>query len=24
YLTDTKNTIIDERHLLREGGTHHE
>ncbi|WP_398574999.1 SAUGI family uracil-DNA glycosylase inhibitor, partial [Staphylococcus sp. HMSC10C03] len=21
---DTKNTIIDERHLLREGGTHHE
>ena len=20
YLTDTKNTIIDERHLLREGG----
>lgn len=24
YLTDTKNTIIDERHLLREGGAHHE
>lgn len=24
YLTDTKNTIIDERHLLKEGGTHHE
>ena len=24
YLTDTKNTIIDERHLLREGGTHDE
>ncbi|ENU1865494.1 SAUGI family uracil-DNA glycosylase inhibitor [Staphylococcus hominis] len=24
YLTDTKNTIIDERHLLREGGDQHE
>ena len=24
YLTDTKNTIIDERHLLREGGNNHE
>ncbi len=24
YLTDTKNTIIDERHLLREGGNDHE
>ena len=24
YLTDTKNTIIDERHLLKEGGENHE
>ncbi|EJX19334.1 MULTISPECIES: SAUGI family uracil-DNA glycosylase inhibitor [Staphylococcus] len=24
YLTDTKNTIIDERHLLKEGGNDHE
>ena len=24
YLTDTKNTIIDERHLLKEGGNNHE
>ena len=24
YLTDTKNTIIDERHLLKQGGNDHE
>ncbi|MEJ7376131.1 SAUGI family uracil-DNA glycosylase inhibitor, partial [Staphylococcus caprae] len=24
YLTDTKNTIIDERHLLKEGENDHE
>ena len=24
YITDTKNTIIDERHLLKEGGNDHE
>ncbi|MCI2874884.1 SAUGI family uracil-DNA glycosylase inhibitor [Staphylococcus hominis] len=24
YLTDTKSTIIDERHLLKQGGNHHE
>ena len=24
YLTDTKNTIIDERHLLKQGENNHE